>query len=96
MATKIPKLEIPIFTEEPLDWQSCWDCFEAAIDANPSLSGVQKLSYLRAQLKGDALRVIAGLPLTNLNYHHSVSFLRDRYGLPNKIISAHVQALLTF
>ena len=39
-ATRVPKLEIPVFTGEPLDWQPFWDCFEAAIHVNPSLSAV--------------------------------------------------------
>ena len=43
-AARLPKLEIPIFTGEPLEWQPFWDCFEAAIDANPSLTGVQNLA----------------------------------------------------
>ena len=92
--TRLPKLDIPVFTGEPLEWQSFWDCFEAAIDTNPSLTGVQKLSYLRTQLRGEATRAIAGFPLTNLNYHHSVLILKDRYGQPHKITRAHVQALL--
>ena len=29
-ATRLPKLEIPVFTGESLDWQPFWDCFEAA------------------------------------------------------------------
>ena len=93
-ATHLPKLEIPVFTGEPLDWQPFWDCFEAAIHVNPSLSAVQKLSYLRAQLRGEAARTIAGLPLTNMNYGHSISLLKDRYGQSQRIINAHVQALL--
>ena len=44
--TCLPKLKILVFNGEPLDWQPFWDCFEAAIHANPSLSAVQKLSYL--------------------------------------------------
>jgi len=92
--TRLPKLEIPVFTGDPLDWQPFWDCFEAAIDTNPTLIGVQKLSYLRAQLRGEASRVITGLPLTNTNYQTSVTLLKDRYGQPQRIISAHVQALL--
>ena len=92
--TRLPKLEIPVFTGEPLDWQPFWDCFEAAIHANPSLSAVQKLSYLRAQLRGEAARTIAGLPLTNTNYGHSISLLKYRYGQSQRIINAHVQALL--
>jgi len=93
-AARLPKLEIPVFTGEPLDWQPFWDCFEAAIHVNSSLNAVQKLSYLRAQLRGEAARTIAGLPLTNLNYNHSVTLLRDRYGQSQRIINAHVQALL--
>ena len=66
----------------------------SSIDVNPHLSGVQKLSYLRAQLECEAARVITGLPLTNNNYQHSVDLLKDRYGQPHKLISAHIQALL--
>ena len=56
--TRLPKLDLPQFTGNPLYWQSFWDCFEAAVHNNPSLKGVQKLSYLRAQLLEDAARVI--------------------------------------
>ena len=91
---RLPKLDVPSFAGDPLKWQSFWDCFEAAIHLNPHLSEVQKLSYLRAQLNGEATMVIAGLPLTNANYQHSVSLLKERYGQPHKLISAHVQALL--
>ena len=92
--TRLPKLDIPTFTGQSLEWQSFWDCFKTAIDSNPSLTGVQKLSYLRAQLRGAATRAIAGFPLTNLNYQHSISILKNHYGQPHKIINAHVQALL--
>lgn len=54
----------------------------------------QKLSYLQAQLQGDAARVIAEFPLTNANYGHSIALLQDRFGQPYKLVSAHMQALL--
>jgi len=38
-----------------------WDSFYTTIHTNPNLSGVQKFSYLKAQLEGDAARIIAGL-----------------------------------
>jgi len=88
------KMEIPVPRGEPLDWQPFWDCFAAAIDTNPTLTGVQKLSYLRAQLQGEATRVITGLRLTHTNYQTSVTLLKECYGEPQQIISAHVQALL--
>ena len=67
---------------------------EAAVHHNPSITGVQKLNYLRAQLQGSALRVIAGLPLTNTNYNHSEILLKERYGEPHKLVDAHMQALI--
>ena len=61
---------------------------------NPSLDGIQKFNYLRAQLEGEAARVIAGLPLTSVNYSNAMSLLTERFGQPHKIINAHMQALL--
>ena len=66
--SRLPKLNLPYFSGDPLVWQTFWDSFEAAIHSNPSLTGVQKFNYLRAQLQGDAARVIAGFLLTNSNY----------------------------
>jgi len=74
-ATRLPKLSIPVFSGDPLQWQSFWDCFEAAVHNNASLTNIQKMNYLRAQLQHDAVRVVAGFPLTGLNYGHSVTLL---------------------
>ena len=60
---RLPKLELPQFCNNPFTWQSFWDCFKASIHTNDNLTGVQKLSYLRSQLQGEASRVIAGFPL---------------------------------
>ena len=65
-----------------------------AIHTNPNLGGIQKFSYLKAQLVGDAARTIAGLPLTDANYPHTIAILEDRYGQHHKIVKAHMQALL--
>ena len=92
--TRLPKLNIPTFSGDPLLWQSFWDCFEAAVHNNSSLTAVQKLNYLRAQLQHDAARVVAGFPLTGVNYEHSVTLLRQRYGQPHKLINAHMNALI--
>ena len=64
-ASRLPKLSLPTFS--PLTWQTFWDSFYAAINANPNLSGIQKFNYLKAQLQGDAARAVSGLPLSDLN-----------------------------
>ena len=91
---KLPKLNLPVFSGNPLDWQSSWDSFEAAIHSNSTLNGTQKFNYLKAQLKNEALHSITGFQLTNSNYEQAVTLLKDRFGQPHKVINAHMQALL--
>ena len=82
--SRFPKLTLPNFNGNLLQWQTFWDSFTAAVDSNADLSLVQKFGYLRAQLLGDAANAISGLPLTDANYIHSVTLLKD----------AHMEALL--
>ena len=35
--TRLPKLTIPTFSGNVLEWQSFWDCFETAVHNNPGL-----------------------------------------------------------
>ena len=91
---RLPKLMLPTFSGDPLDWQSFWDTFAASVHSNTSLSGVQKFQYLRGQLTGAAARCIAGLTATNQHYTHAVELLRQRFGQPHKITSAHMEALI--
>ena len=93
-SSRLPKLNLPTFSGNPLRWLTFWDSFEAAVHSNTSLGGVQKFTYLKAQIMGDALRAVTGFPLTNSNYEQAVTLLRERFGQPNKIINAHMQALL--
>ena len=44
--TRLPKFSIPLFSGNTLQWQLFRDCFEAAVQNNPSITGVQKLNYL--------------------------------------------------
>ena len=93
-STRLPKLTLPQFSGDPLAWQGFWDSFEASVHSDPRLTGVQKFNYLRAQLLGDVARVVEGFPLTNNNYEHSVSLLKQRFAQPYKLVNAYMQALL--
>ena len=94
IAIRLPKLTISVLGGDPLDWQPFWDSYEAAIHNNSQLTGAQKLTYLRAQLRGDAAQVIAGLPLTSSSYQHSVEVLQKRFGQNHLLVSSHIQALI--
>ena len=92
--TRLPKLTLPTFSGDPLQFQTFWDSFEAAIHNNEGLTGVQKLHYLRAQLTGDAAHVIENFPLTDSNYLDSVALLKGRFGQAYKLVNAHMDALM--
>ena len=91
---KLPKLDFKNFNGGFLNWQELWDFFNSAIHSNPSLSPVEKMNHLRAQLEGDAADVISGLHLTNTNYEQSIKSLKERYGQNEVIINVHYTSLM--
>ena len=93
-ASKLPKLTLPVFSGNPLDWLTFWDLFQVAIHLNPNLSGVQKFNYLKAQLQGEVAKAIEEFPLSDRNYVHAVIILQGRFGETDQLIDAHMQSLL--
>ena len=55
---------------------------------------MQRVSYLKSQLEGEAARTIDGFALTHTNYARAVDLLRERYGQKHIIIHSTIQALL--
>ena len=49
------------------------------IDLNPSLSNIQKMTYLKSLLLASALSVISDFKLFNENYSSASNFLRERF-----------------
>ena len=91
--SRLPKLSLPTFNGNPLQWQTFWDSFNAAVHSNSNLSGVEKFNYLRAQTSGEAAKAISGFPLTNTNYEQAIALLNERFGHSYKIANAtHIQS----
>ena len=64
MATgvKLPKIDVPTFDGNILNWQTFWEQFSIAIHERSSLSDTEKLVYLHHSLKDGAVKkVIEGL-----------------------------------
>ena len=86
---RLPKLDLPKFGGNILEWQSFWDAYETAVHTNATLSEAEKFNYLRAQLRDDALYTVMGFSLTNGNYMKALNLLRERYGQPHKIVQTY-------
>ena len=91
---RLPKLNLPTFDGRVDQWLFFWESFDACVHSS-SLPEVQKLSYLKALLKGEAARSVAGLTLAATSYEPAVEILKKRYGRPEKQIFHHIQGLLT-
>ena len=90
---KLPKLNLPVFNGDVLQWQSFWDQFVAAVDST-DLPDVSKFSYLRTSLEGEPKAAIQGLSLTSAHYASACKILKDRFGRKETIIFTHIQKLL--
>lgn len=89
---KPPKLEIVPFDGNILKWREFWDAFEASIDKG-RYSPVDKMTYLKSKLIGEALDAISGYQLCHDNYAAVVDVLKRRFGNTQLIIDAHYRAL---
>ena len=90
---KSSKLEIKKFSGEPTAWMTFIDSFEASVDRWTNLSDVEKFNYL-SYLQKDALHTISGMSTTNANYKKALELFKNRFGNPQKIVSAHMNELL--
>ena len=91
---RLPKLELKKFYGSVAEWQSFWDAFKNAVHENRQLSDIDKFTYLKGLLGGEAGTAIAGLSLTEGNYGAAIDILKKRFGDEQKIISAHMDKLV--
>jgi len=91
-AARLPKLQLRYYNGELTKWTSFWQSFEAAVDCNPDLSGVENFNYLSSLFEGVAREAIAGFSLNEANYK-AVATLKKRFGGTQQIVSKHMEAL---
>ena len=94
IGVRLPVITIKPFEGRPINWNPFIEQFNATIDCQEELSDIEKFTYLRGFLKGDALQTIEGLSLTNQNNTNAKDLLKARYGNPQLIISSHMNNLI--
>ena len=91
---RLPKLNLQEFDGDITQWLPFWDRYEAAVHSNEELSAIQKYTYLRSLVEGQAKEAIAGLSLSTENYSNAVKILKKRFGNKQSIIAKHMDILL--
>ena len=90
---KLPKLQIEKFSGDPKQYRAFRDAFDLVVNENNDLTDVEKFTYLRSYLTGDALRLQSGLALTSGNYMVALELLERRFGTKQVIINSHMESL---
>lgn len=95
VGVKLPKLEVPTFDGNILNWQAFWQQFDVVVHRRSDLANSEKLAYLCHALKsGSAKFVIDGLSKSGENYAEAITCLESRFDKPRQIHQAHVQKIL--
>ena len=93
-SVNLPKLEIPFFNGDKLQWSEFWDTFEATVDQNSHLSNIEKLSYLNSKLTGEAKQTVLGIYLSNDNYDITKTLLKERFGNSQSVVNSYYTQLV--
>ena len=92
---KLPKLDVPTFDGNILNWKCFWEQFSISVHDRSSLSNSEKLVYLQHALKDvSAKHVIEGLSRSGEHYTEAVKCLTSRYDRPRLIHQTHVKMIL--
>ncbi|XP_011868131.1 PREDICTED: uncharacterized protein LOC105562154, partial [Vollenhovia emeryi] len=89
----LPKIKLPRFSGDLLEWRSFQDLFSSLILINSDLTDVEKMHYLKTSLSGEALKFVVNLPISGANFAIAWDTLVSRYDNKRLLISAHIDRL---
>lgn len=87
--TKLPKISLPTFTGDYMEWIPFRDIYVSLVHSNESLNKIQKFYYLKGTLAGEAARLIKTISATEANYDSAWNTLESRYH-NRRIIVGHL------
>lgn len=94
LAHKLPKIELPTFNGELVEWLPFYQSFTNSVD-QLSIAKHLKLQLLRSHLKDEPRRLIEWYPLTDESYEPALKAVAERYGNKERLIDAYVEELIS-
>ncbi|XP_062704313.1 uncharacterized protein LOC134286676 [Aedes albopictus] len=92
---KLPEISLPVFSGKLGEWVMFRDTFRSLIHQNGQLNPMDKFTYLRTSLTGDALKEINTIELSAANYEVAWKVLQERYENKKLIVKAYLDALFS-
>lgn len=93
---ELPKLKIQVFDGEQSAWPQFKNLFESSVHRNSSLNRTQKFQFLLGLLKGNSLKLIESLHVSDENYEIAFRILCDRYDNPRLVANHYFNQIVGF
>ena len=90
----LPKIKLPKFSGNVIEFQTFWEQFESAVHDDNTLSNIQKLTFLRSCLEGEAAKLVSKVPNVGTSYESVIKTLKDNYDDKHIKTIAHVNHFL--
>ncbi|XP_065078145.1 uncharacterized protein LOC135701314 [Ochlerotatus camptorhynchus] len=90
---KLPEIRLPSFSGRIKEWVTFRDSFRSLIHENKHLTDMDRFSYLKSALSGEALQEIESVELSAVNYSVAWKALESRYENKKLIVKAHLDSL---
>ena len=91
----IPRLTLPVYSGDPLEWPRWVGLFRALIHEQPSLSDSERMAHLQASVTGTAQQAIAGMLFDGNLYRKALKTMQDRFDQSGDIIRAHLGGIFS-
>lgn len=88
--SNLPKVKLPAFSGNYIEYTNFINAFEAAVSYDQSLTNLEKFLHLKSCLSGEALQTIIALEVTDQNYTVALRMLQTRYGNKLLIFQSHI------
>ncbi|KYN06578.1 hypothetical protein ALC62_02469 [Cyphomyrmex costatus] len=91
---RLPRIDIHKFNGSPSEWLSFKDLFSSLIIANPTLTSVEKLQYLKTSLIGSASHLLKNTTLTADNFQKAWEALISFYENKRLLVHSTLHSLM--
>ncbi|XP_055589039.1 toll-like receptor 13, partial [Uranotaenia lowii] len=92
---KLPEIRLPTFDGKIEAWITFRDSFDSLINSNNQLTVMDKFTYLRSALTGEALQEVNSVELTAANYEVAWAALKNRYENRKLIAKTYLDAIFS-
>ncbi|XP_058817129.1 uncharacterized protein LOC131680431 [Topomyia yanbarensis] len=92
---KLPDIRLPTFSGKIKEWVTFRDTFRSLIHENHQLTTMDRFTYLKSSLAGEALQEISAVEMSSVNYDVAWCMLEKRYENTKLIVKAHLDSLFS-